>query len=212
MQHRFDEDKLLEYGFVREGAKFFASFDIPVGQMKAIASIENDVLSIKIMDETTSEEYVLHRTGATGGFVGEVRAAYNGLIDDIETKCTERDPYYKEQPRLIIEYARQRYGDEPEFLWEDDDSAVLRRKDNRKWYAVFMNVNRKKFGEETDKVVPVLNVRIKIEDGDGYAEEGFYPAFHMNKKHWISIILDGRSSTERIEKLLSDSYILALKK
>ena len=213
MDKKYDGDRLKRYGFVDFDGGYRYSSDIMDGQMKLVARVFDDVLTVKIYDNMTDEEYVLHLTGAEGGFVGEVRKNYQDFIDDVTEKCTKIHLYGADQPNELLSYAKAKYDSDPEFLWEDDDSAVLRRKDNRKWYAIFMNVKRDRFGLEGERLIPVLNVRIKVEDKEMIVDNnGIFPAYHMNKNHWISILLDGREETARIEKLLDDSYVLALKK
>ena len=213
MDKRFDADKLKKYGFKEKDGGYDYSVAILDGQMTLFARVKDDVLNVKIFDNLTEEEYILHLTGAVGGFVGAVRSAFQAFVDDVTEKCAELHPYGNDQPAVILSYAKERYGDDPEFLWEDDDSAILRRKDNRKWYAIFMNVKRDRFGLEGEKTVPVLNVRIDPDDKERLVDmQAIFPAYHMNKKHWISIFLDGRTDSEIIKKLLDDSYSLALKK
>ena len=36
------------------------------------------------------------------------------------------------------------------------------------------------------------------------------PAYHMNKKHWITVISDGSLSNKLIEELINDSYNLVV--
>ena len=70
------------------------------------------------------------------------------------------------------------------------ESAVLRHADNRKWYAVVMRVSRRKFGFDSDEVISVVNLKLPTEMfGSFGATDGVYPAYHMNKLHWISVIL-----------------------
>lgn len=42
-------------------------------------------------------------------------------------------------------------------------------------------------------------------------EQGIYPTYHMNKEYWISILLDGTISKEKIQELIDESYELTLK-
>lgn len=42
-------------------------------------------------------------------------------------------------------------------------------------------------------------------------EKGFYPAYHMNKEHWITIFLDGSVDDEKILSLIDISYDLTVK-
>ena len=38
--------------------------------------------------------------------------------------------------------------------------------------------------------------------------EGILPGYHMNKEHWISVVLDGSVAIEHIHELIQDSYAL----
>ena len=83
------------------------------------------------------------------------------------------------------------YGTSPDYPFDEDfETAVLRHADNRKWYALVMKVSRRKFGFESDEVIDVVNLKIPTEMfGSFGAADGVYPAYHMNKLHWISVVL-----------------------
>ena len=83
------------------------------------------------------------------------------------------------------------YGTLPDYPFDEDfETAVLRHAGNRKWYAIVMKVSRRKFGIESDEVIDVVNLKLPIEMfGSFDAKDGVYPAYHMNKLHWISVLL-----------------------
>ena len=83
------------------------------------------------------------------------------------------------------------YGTSPDYPFvEDFLTAVLRHSDNRKWYALVMRVSRRKLGIESDEVIDVVNLKLPTEMfGSFGAADGVYPAYHMNKLHWISVLL-----------------------
>ena len=83
------------------------------------------------------------------------------------------------------------YNTTPDYPFEDDfETAVLRHSDNRKWYAIVMRVSRGKFGMNSDEVIDVVNLKLPTEMfGSFGASDGVYPAYHMNKLHWISVLL-----------------------
>ena len=83
------------------------------------------------------------------------------------------------------------YGTSPDYPFDEDfETAVLRHSDNRKWYAIVMRVSRRKFGFDSDKVIDVVNLKLPTEMfGSFGAADGVYPAYHMNKLHWISVLL-----------------------
>jgi len=90
-----------------------------------------------------------------------------------------------------LEYCAGSYGTPPDYPFDEDfETAVLRHTDNHKWYAIVMRVSRRKFGFESDEVIDVVNLKLPIEmNGSFGAAEGVYPAYHMNKLHWISVLL-----------------------
>ena len=109
--------------------------------------------------------------------------------------------------RRIIEFARKNWGDELEFLWKQfPDYAVLRRKDTQKWYAVLMRLPRRKLGLDSDETVEIIDLRRTSETDD----PRFLPGYHMNKKSWMTIVLDGTVSFDEITGILSSSYDCAI--
>ncbi len=118
------------------------------------------------------------------------------------------------QREEIVKLVKEKYGIMPEFLWEKFPTyAVLRNKNNKKWFAIIMNVPKNKLEPNSEGEVEVLNIKCnqygiwQLLD----EEKGFYPAYHMNKKHWISILLDDSIELDRIKQLLEMSYDLVNK-
>ena len=91
----------------------------------------------------------------------------------------------------FLEYCLNTYGTSPDYPFDGDfETAVLRHSDNRKWYAAAMKVSRRKFGFESDGVIDVVNLKLPTEMfGSFGSADGVYPAYHMNKLHWISVLL-----------------------
>ncbi len=108
----------------------------------------------------------------------------------------------------IFKYAEENFGSKPEYLWASDpESAILRHRDNSKWYAVIMNISKIKLGICCEDKIDVLNVKCEpLFIGSLLHNEGYFPAYHMNKQHWISIILDGSVPEDEILKLLNLSF------
>ena len=91
----------------------------------------------------------------------------------------------------FLEYCLNTYNPSPDYPFDEDfETAVLRHADNRKWYAIVMRVSRSKFGMDSDEVIDVVNLKLPTEMfGSFGAADGVYPAYHMNKLHWISVLL-----------------------
>ncbi len=88
-------------------------------------------------------------------------------------------------------YCLDTYGTSPDYPFDEDfETAVLRHTGNRKWYAIMMRVSRRKFGIDSDEVIEVVNLKLPIEMFGSFGKaDGVYPAYHMNKLHWISVLL-----------------------
>lgn len=111
----------------------------------------------------------------------------------------------------VFEWAKKTFGTEPDYPWNDWD-CVLRHRHNNKWYAVILEVNENKFGLSGDRVIDVLNVKCDpMLIGSLRLKSGFFPAYHMNKDKWISIVLDGTVPAEEIKGLIELSYELTLR-
>ena len=83
---------------------------------------------------------------------------------------------------------------------------MLRHADTRKWYGIVMKVPRRKFGFDSDEAVDVVNLKLPLDMyGSFGAADGVYPAYHMNKMHWISVLLPD-AQTELTQFLTSVSY------
>ena len=91
----------------------------------------------------------------------------------------------------LLDYCLNTYGTSPDYPFDEDfETAVLRHTDNRKWYAIVMRVSRRKFDFDSDEVIDVVNLKLPMEMfGSFGVADGVYPAYHMNKLHWISVLL-----------------------
>ena len=93
--------------------------------------------------------------------------------------------------QAFLDYCLDTYGTAADYPFDEDfETAVFRHANNRKWYAIMMRVSRRKFGTDSDEVVDVVNLKLPLEMfGSFGAADGVYPAYHMNKLHWISVLL-----------------------
>lgn len=90
-------------------------------------------------------------------------------------------------------YIQEEYGIEADYPFAKEwaPSPVFRHKDNKKWFALAMFVPKCKICQSSKESVWVLNVKCDpILKSALMDKKGFYPAYHMNKEHWITILLD----------------------
>ena len=91
----------------------------------------------------------------------------------------------------VLQYVKEEYGTASEHLWlKYPDYEVLRHEDGGKWYGIIMDVPESKLGRSGDKVIDVLVLKGKPDDIVHISDmKGFAPAYHMNKKHWFTVVL-----------------------
>ncbi len=107
----------------------------------------------------------------------------------------------------FFEYCLGTYGTVEDYPFEDDfETAVLRHGASRKWYALVMRISRRKLGFDSDEVIDVVNLKLPVEMfGSFGAADGVFPAYHMNKLHWISLVLSD-ASDDLVKFLVNASY------
>ena len=110
----------------------------------------------------------------------------------------------------MVDLITNQYGAEPEYLFRDDPyTAVFRHGNNRKWFAIIMRITKDKLGLREPELVDVVNFKADpFFIGSLLGTPGFFPAYHMNKTHWITAALNGSASDEDILMLLDMSFDL----
>ncbi len=212
---RVNFKKLVPFGFTEREGGYEYENDIANGQMKLTVRIEKSgKLYSEVTDKDTGEEYILHRVeGAVGSFVGQVRLDLEETVERISAACFEPEVFKSKVTKAVIAYCLKKYGDSPEHLWErSPDNAILRRRDNKKWYAAILTVKRSKLSGDSDREVEIIDLRLPPEEMEKTVDGvKIFPGYHMNKKHWITICLDGSVDIKEICARIDESYILAKK-
>ena len=106
-------------------------------------------------------------------------------------------------------YIEETYGVKGEYPFaRDRETCVFRHSSNRKWFAVFMEIPKEKLGLSGGKI-RVLNVKCDTRlIGSFRQESGIYPAYHMSKAHWLTVVLDGTVDADKLKFLIDMSYEL----
>ena len=113
----------------------------------------------------------------------------------------------------VFKYVRKQYGTVPEYLWKSDPLSAVLRHPNGKWYGIVMNIRKSALGLRDDMMVDVINVKCEPDIAGLLTQTyGFFPGYHMNKKYWVTILLDGSVSGAKVLDLLDMSYDLIDKK
>ncbi len=106
----------------------------------------------------------------------------------------------------LISHVAARFSCEPEYPW-DDESFVFRHAGNRKWFAVVMRVPYRRLGIPRDGAADIADVKCSPLMAGAYrGQPGILPGYHMNKEHWLTILLDGSAEDTLVRELFEISY------
>ena len=114
----------------------------------------------------------------------------------------------------IEKYINENYDILQEHPWKDNpNDTTFKHKNNKKWFALIMDVPFQRLKINKDGIVDIINLKNIPEIIGGLRKEkGILPAYHMNKEHWITVLLDGTVPKEKICELIDLSYDLTEKK
>ncbi|MFC6180450.1 MmcQ/YjbR family DNA-binding protein [Lactiplantibacillus daowaiensis] len=169
-------------------------------------------VTTQLIDRDTQAPYTLHLAARpTGKFVAQVRQAYLDALQTVADQCFEPDVFQTDSARDLIAYVDHQYHDQLEFLWKNfPTNAVWRRSDTKKWYAAILTVAPDKLGLTGDHPLTVLDLRLEPDALTALVDQQtYFPGYHMNKKHWYTIILDGQVPLAELTERLDHSYQLA---
>ena len=210
-----DFEKLKRYGFVQSDNNYICKTSILDGQFELKITVGKNGVETEVTDAETNEPYTLFLAdGASGSFIGAVKTAYTNALLCLAENCFHKNVFKSEYARKLILYAEDKYGSALEFLWEKfTDNAIWRRKDNKKWYGILLTVPKNKLGLPSDDKVEIIDLRTNPESIDSVIDnKTVFGGYHMNKKHWITVCLDGTVPLKKIENMLDISYELAGRK
>jgi predicted DNA-binding protein (MmcQ/YjbR family) len=206
---KVDFDLLEPFGFVREEGSYLYTAPIKGGQFSAAIKVDElGNVSGRVIDNDLEEDYFLFRRSDGNAFAAEVREEYLEILKQIVLGCFKARPFMSEQGNMLQDYAYREYGDTPDNPFSDDgSSAVFRNHHNRKWYGLIMAIAEKKLKGDSDEIVEVINLKIRPENRETYLSmDNIFPAYHMNKQNWISVILDSTVSDELLTHLVDESH------
>lgn len=202
-------DKLTSYGFVKK-SNIYQYSKVFMNDFRADIVIDKlGNVTGKVYDLNMDEEYISFRIeDQSGEFVNSVREGYKDILRDIRDNCFLKLYFISAQANRICNRIVNLYHNEPEFLWEKSlGHGVFRSANNQKWYGIIMNIDKGKLDKKSSGEVEVINVKLDTFMIDELLKRpGFYPSYHMNKKNWITIILDDSLTDDEIMEYVGISH------
>jgi predicted DNA-binding protein (MmcQ/YjbR family) len=103
----------------------------------------------------------------------------------------------------VLKTIKERYGIEPDYPWaRTPNYAILRHKHNKKWFAAVIDITEDKLGLPSNKLIDSMLLKCDpFLIGSLQKEKGIFPAYHMNKEHWISVHLEMISPKKLFERI-----------
>ena len=211
--YQFNSKKAKEYGFEENQGVWTYSSTILQSDFLMKITVEDSDLTFQVYDQETCELYPqVHMESMRGTFVGSVREACLEVLYEIRKSCFDVQDFIYPQTKRIMTRVQEKYENQLEYLWEKTpDTAILRHENNQKWYAVLMKISWDKLEKGREGLVEAVNLK-HDQVSDLLVKKGIYPAFHMNKRYWISVPLDDSLSDEEMLELIEKSWNLTLKK
>ncbi|WP_305152041.1 MmcQ/YjbR family DNA-binding protein [uncultured Dubosiella sp.] len=192
--------KLEAAGFENKNGVWEKRVPIMAGDFELVVRIENDLPSFRVLDVAFGEEYIGYKV-TDGEFALRMKEEIERVLKAIAQEAFEDVWFDNAQANRIAHRILEAYGDEPQFLFKNDEqTGVFRNPDNDKWYGIVL--------ARKDKAT-LLNVKLDKERVKTLLErEGYEPAYHMNKTYWISIRLDDTLPDNEIMERVGESHKL----
>lgn len=209
-QYDIDCKRAIAYGFSRTEAGLELKKELPGVGLYAVFVIAGKSFEVNVFDADTDEEYLpFNVLDNITGFVTGIREQVEELVQEIKEKCLLNS----NMKLRLMEYCEREFGTEPEAPWEDSpDAYTFKTAKRNKWYALFMTIPYKSLGLVAKGTLDVVNIKLPPEKVlDLIDRVHFYPAYHMNKNHWITIVLDKEVDEPLVQQLLEESYGLVEK-
>lgn len=207
---KLNKDNLISYGFKDD-------FGILTYSKQLIDNLEirisyDDLLILKVWDTELDEEYIGYKYIGKGPYGSLVESEIEKILIDIKDYCNDGIKFHFAQTIRIDEYMSSVYGKAEHPFSSYPNICAYKESGNDKWYALVMNIPFKKIDPNKENVeIEIINLKVdKNKIKSLIKKDGIYPAYHMNKSNWVSVVLDDTLSDVDIILMINDSYDLVL--
>ena len=220
-----DYGTFVAFGFEKQDEGYICRKALGDTGFYALIRVHDERITAEVYEKSADgtspdSKYALFDVkSANGAFVAGIRAQVQEIMNDFRARCFESGDW-KER---YISYIEREFGCTAEYPWAAPqeaqgtkdryaDAAVFRCP-NQKWFALIMNIRYKNLGLESDEGVSVVNLKA---DPDKIQEltdkKSVFPAWHMNKKHWITVLLTRVTDFDTLCELTRRSRELVARK
>lgn len=203
-KRKWQPDLLLHTGFSRVGDMYTLRTELADTGLDIVLTIRETAFTVQVLDPDLEEPYVPFETPSYDGpFVSTVRERAFAFVEDIIDSCSESTDL---RSRLLA-YVKETYGTEPEQQWKKYPKFLTLRNPSGKWYGLIMTIPWASLGLTRKGEIVVINLKLPPEEIEALTDhERYFPAYHMNKKYWLTVLLEGGAPWEDIRRLVDESY------
>ena len=194
------------FGFTKTEDGYVCRKKLLSSDFYVIIHADANSINAEVFDSATGEKYVLFdMPNVNGSFVASIRSEVQDIINSFREKCFVSEDITKK----YLDFLEKEFGCLPEYPWENDQACVFRC-NNNKWFALIMKVKYRQLGIQGDDFVNAVNLKADCTKIPELIDrKTVFPAWHMNKKYWITVLLSAVTDFELLCRLTEESRELA---
>ncbi len=208
-QYKIESQKLLEYGFRKEKSSYIWKKDLN-SDLYVIFTIEHNILKTDVYEKMSGEKYLpFYIKEAEGTYLAELKIKIEKIRKEWIKSCFKSFDVKGQ----ILSYVKEKYKTIPEYSWEEfPDYFTLKTQKSYKWYGLVMNISIERLGLKGDHIVDAMNLKNQPDKVQSLIDyKTIFPAYHMNKKYWFTILLNKETDMELLKQLIDESFRLVEK-
>lgn len=206
-KYTLKEETLIKYGFILNNNVYSYNKNIHNNSFELQITITNKIIEGNLIDKDFNDEYDQINIISEGTFISELKKECEQILIDIRNNCYYKEDFIYPQSNRLSNIIKEKYNVYPEYLWEKYPSiGVFRNPNTNKWFGIIMNIPKNKIIGKESKEIEVLDIMLSDKTSEYLNKKGIYMAYHMNKKNWVSIILDDTLADNEIISLIEISY------
>lgn len=204
------KESLSDMGFEKKSVDGKMSYilkkELDEENLYAMIRVSENSIDVQVYDCDTHERYALvDMENVSGSFVGQVREKIYNIIEEIKSKAFVT----VDLKARYVDFLEKEFGAKPEYPWEGDSESGVFRCGNKKWFALVMNIPLDRLKIKSDEKVWVVNLKVASEKIPSLVDgKSIFPAWHMNKKYWITVLLSSVTNWNLLCDLTKESYSL----
>ncbi|WIK65854.1 MmcQ/YjbR family DNA-binding protein [Globicatella sanguinis] len=209
VQKQFIPPLALKFGFKKTGPETFEiNQPLKTSDFEVQIMIDHNEIKLTVFELPERLEYLPFNLNEDegGSFVNQIRSEVNEVMHQIIELCYQLKDFRK----IVFDFVRAELNTKLETPWAKHPEFYLMKTANRqKWYGLMMRISYQLLDSQQPGIVDVLNLKAPpLQIVDLIDHQTFYPAYHMNKKHWVSVVVDEKINLEQLQALIRQSYQL----